>query len=178
MLGIVELIVYGIICYAGVIGLIWVVVSTGVVVGRPQGYQPAYCMAFLIPAIIAAAMLSTAGPEVAVMDAVTTVTTEGYEYAAPNRTIADYANITGGGGLPAAGGNAPVPNSLLTYDRTVTTERVTQTLPILNDAWVLFHYMLFVGLLIFMLLLVLSMFTTIDLRAAAAAPGRDRPAGR
>lgn len=171
MLGLVELVVYGAVCYASVIGLIWVVVSTGVIVGRPQSYQPAYCLAFLIPAILAAGMLSTAGPEVTIMETVSTTTTEGYEYAAPNRTITNYGNITGGGGLPAAGGGAPIPNSVLTYDRTVTTERVVQTLPILNDAWVLFHYMLFVGLLIFMLLLVLSMFTNVDARARAATEG-------
>ena len=156
MLGLVEVVVYGVICYSSVVGLICAAVSTGVVVGRTQSILR---IAFLLPGIICAGLLATAGPEIPVME----TNTASYTFVAPNVTIADYDSISAVlEDLEASDAGAPVANVTLYNSLEYSRTTVTQMLPIHSPMWITFHYMLFIALVTYMLTVVLSMFLEFD----------------
>jgi len=133
-LSIIELVVYGIICYAGVIMLVISAFRDDAPTNTRS--QSATRPIWLVPSMMCAFMLASIGSGVISLD--TTVETVNSDYEALNS-----ADVT------------VVLNS-------TTTTTTTNEVQLLKSVWVTFHLLLFIIMIIYVLFNVLSAFTKTD----------------
>ena len=162
MLGFVEFLVYGLMCYTGIAGLIWASVSTGSVSPVDRA-QPTMRVGFLMLSIVGAGMLTTTGPDIVIME--TTHSTA--EWTAPNRTLGNFTSLADVRTNLEGAGTAGTELSYVTHT-------VKHTLPVLNDTWILFHQLMFIGLILYLLVLVFSTLVGFDHWAGGRTQAPDR----
>ena len=127
-LSIIELVVYGIICYAGIIMLVVSAFKSDTPTNTKS--QAAIRPIWLVPSMMCAFMLASVGSGVISIDQTTETVTSDYE------------------ALNSA-------DAVVTLNSTTTTTTLSET-SLIKPVWVIFHLLLFIILLIYVLFNVLS----------------------